>query len=87
MLLIEFDQNKPFALQGRYYLSRDIASTDLTARLQLLTIHFPKLRVLWSPSPHATAELFEELKKGRAEPDAARAAAMTMDVVNEHDSR
>ena len=24
MLLIEFDQNKPFALQGKYYLSRDI---------------------------------------------------------------
>ena len=24
MLLIEFDQNKPFALQGKYYLSRDV---------------------------------------------------------------
>ena len=43
MLLIEFDQNKPFALQGKYYLSRDIAATDLVARLQLLTIHFPKV--------------------------------------------
>ena len=61
MLLIEFDAGKPFALQGKYYLSRDVASSDLTARLQLLTMHFPKLRILWSPSPHATAELFEEV--------------------------
>ena len=73
MLLIEFDQNKPFALQGKYYLSKDIASSDLVARLQLLTIHFPKLKILWSPSPHATGELFEELKRGRDEPDATKA--------------
>ena len=84
MLLIEFDQSKPFALQGKYYLSKDIASTDITARLQLLTIHFPKLRILWSPSPHATAELFEELKKGREEPDAAKAAAMSFDFVDDY---
>ena len=45
MLLIEFDQNKPFALQGKYYLSRDVAATDLVARLQLLTIHFPKVYI------------------------------------------
>eukprot|EP00095_Tigriopus_kingsejongensis_P010571 snap_masked-scaffold1137_size60140-processed-gene-0.6 protein:Tk10571 transcript:snap_masked-scaffold1137_size60140-processed-gene-0.6-mRNA-1 annotation:"dna repair endonuclease xpf" len=83
MLLIEFDQNKPFALQGKYYMSRDIGSTDITARLQLLTIHFPKLRILWSPSPHATAELFEELKKGREEPDAAKAAAISMDLIDD----
>ena len=83
MLLIEFDQNKPFALQGKYYLSRDIASSDLVARLQLLTIHFPKLRILWSPSPHATTELFEELKRGREEPDAAKAAAISIDFIDD----
>ena len=44
MLLIEFDHNKPFALQGKYYLSRDVAASDLVARLQLLTIHFPKVK-------------------------------------------
>ena len=48
-LVGSFFQNKPFALQGKYYLSRDISSSDITARLQLLTIHFPKLRILWSP--------------------------------------
>ena len=43
MLLIEFDHNKPFALQGKYYLSKDAAANDLVSRLQLLTIHFPKV--------------------------------------------
>ena len=86
MLLIEFDQNKPFALQGRYYLSKDIASSDLVQRLQLLTIHFPKLRILWSPSPHATAELFEELKRGREEPDATKAAAVSIDIIDDYNN-
>merc|ERR1712223_338347 len=86
MLLIEFDHNKPFALQGKYYLSRDVAASDLVARLQLLTIHFPKLRILWSPSPHATAELFEELKKGREEPDASKAAAVSIDIIDDYNN-
>jgi len=86
MLLIEFDQNKPFALQGKYYLSRDIQSSDLVARLQLLTIHFPKLRILWSPSPHATAELVEELKKGRDEPDASKAVTLGVDIIDEYNT-
>lgn len=107
MLLIEFDQNKPFdlqvpialpygytmpssearsvaqcaacvpsylitsicilsyaraRLQGRYYLSKDLQSTDITSKLQLLTLHFPKLKIVWSPSPYATAQLFQEIK-------------------------
>ncbi|CAG0916923.1 unnamed protein product [Notodromas monacha] len=50
MLLIEFDHNKPFTLNhGRYYFSSDAKSTDVTARLQLLTLHFPKLKIIWSP--------------------------------------
>lgn len=67
LLLIEFDHNKPFELQGNYYLSRDIAakSSDITAKLQLLTLHFPKLRLIWSSGPYNTAQLFYELKQGR----------------------
>jgi len=84
MLLIEFDSNKPFSLQGKYYMSRDVQSSDLVARLQLLTMHFPKLRILWSPSPHATAELVEELKKGREEPDASKAATLGVDIVDDY---
>uniref|UniRef100_A0A182Y440 DNA repair endonuclease XPF n=1 Tax=Anopheles stephensi TaxID=30069 RepID=A0A182Y440_ANOST len=78
ILLIEFDQNKPFHFQ-RYFMvsnsgggsSSGVASSneDIMAKLQLLTIHFPKLRLVWSPSPYSTAQLFEELKQGKAEPD------------------
>jgi len=84
MLLIEFDTNKPFSLQGKYYMSRDVQSSDLIARLQLLTLHFPRLRILWSPGPHATAELVQELKQGRAEPDASKAATLGVDIIDEY---
>jgi ERCC4-type nuclease len=49
-------------LQGTYYVSSDVTSSDVASKLQLLTLHFPKLRLVWSPSPYATAQLFEELK-------------------------
>lgn len=78
LLLIEFDHNKPFELQGNYYLSRDIAakSSDITAKLQLLTLHFPKLRLIWSSGPYNTAQLFYELKQGREEPSAETASSI-----------
>ena len=34
MLLIEFDTNKPFSLQGKYYMSRDVQSSDLSMCLK-----------------------------------------------------
>lgn len=46
-----------------------MSNIDITQKLQLLTICFPKLRLVWSPSPYATAQLFEELKQNREEPD------------------
>lgn len=77
ILLIEFDQNKPFHLQGHFVLSGESTSNvDITQKLQLLTIHFPKLRLVWSPSPYATAQLFDELKQGKSEPDPAYAASL-----------
>lgn len=71
ILLIEFDQNRPFHLQGRYMLSRDsdVNNAEIMQKLQLLTIHFPKLRLVWSPSPYATAQLFEEIKQSKEQPD------------------
>lgn len=45
-------------------------------KLQLLTLHFPQLRLVWSPSPHATAALFQELKEGQPEPDPATAVGI-----------
>uniref|UniRef100_A0A0C9QIP8 DNA repair endonuclease XPF n=2 Tax=Fopius arisanus TaxID=64838 RepID=A0A0C9QIP8_9HYME len=79
MLLIEFDQNKSFCLQGNYYMSKEMRSFDVTAKLQLLTLHFPHLKIVWSPNPQATTQLFEELKQGRAEPDGYAASQIGLD--------
>ncbi|XP_023175651.2 DNA repair endonuclease XPF [Drosophila hydei] len=81
ILLIEFDQNRPFHLQGKFMLSQQTTATnaDIMQKLQLLTLHFPRLRLIWSPSPYATAQLFEELKLGKEEPDAQVAAALGSD--------
>lgn len=50
--------------------------TDLHSKLVLLTITFPKLRIIWSSSAYATADIFAELKQNRDEPDAGQAAAV-----------
>ncbi|CAG2067323.1 unnamed protein product, partial [Timema podura] len=68
---------------GHFYVSNDVSSNDVTSKLQLLTLHFPKLRIVWSPSPYATAQLFEELKQGRAQPEAATAAAIGAELEQE----
>uniref|UniRef100_A0A1A8PCK4 DNA repair endonuclease XPF n=1 Tax=Nothobranchius rachovii TaxID=451742 RepID=A0A1A8PCK4_9TELE len=77
VLLIEFDPAKPFSLMARSDFRFEISSNDISSKLTLLTLHFPRLRILWCPSPHATAELFLELKQGRHEPDASAAQAVT----------
>ncbi|XP_076647013.1 DNA repair endonuclease XPF mei-9 isoform X1 [Halictus rubicundus] len=74
MLLIEFDPNKAFCFQGHYYASSDVQNMAITSKLQLLTMHFPRLKLIWSPGPHATAQLFEELKQGRPQPDTITAS-------------
>ncbi|KAJ7984723.1 hypothetical protein DPEC_G00357710 [Dallia pectoralis] len=79
VLLIEFDPAKPFSLVALSDLRREISANDITSKLTLLTLHFPRLRILWCPSPHVTAELFQELKKGGQEPDATVVQAVTAD--------
>uniref|UniRef100_A0ABM5F071 DNA repair endonuclease XPF n=1 Tax=Pogona vitticeps TaxID=103695 RepID=A0ABM5F071_9SAUR len=79
VLLIEFDPSKSFSLASRASLHQEISSNDVTSKLALLTLHFPRLRLLWCPSPYATAELFEELKRKQPQPDAATALAVTAD--------
>lgn len=85
VLLIEFDQNKPFHLQGRYMITAEGSTSgnnaDIIKKLQLLTLHFPKLRLVWSPSPYATAQLFIELKQNKPEPDPDVAAAVGSDAM------
>lgn len=76
MLLIEFDQNKSFTLEPFADLSGHAnsvnpnnVSSDLQSKLVLLTLAFPKLRIIWSSSPYQTAEIFESLKAQEEEPD------------------
>lgn len=48
VLLIEFDESKPFALQLTGANSRDtVKQEDLTSKLAVLLMHFPSLRLLW----------------------------------------
>jgi DNA excision repair protein ERCC-4 len=77
MLLIEFDQNKSFTLDPFAEHSSTVTTagnaSDLQAKLVLLTLAFPRLKVIWSSSPYQTAEIFEELKKQQEEPDPIKA--------------
>ncbi|KAI9218576.1 hypothetical protein BC828DRAFT_388220 [Blastocladiella britannica] len=52
------------------------AQDAVAAKVVLLTIHFPKLRIVWSASPANSAELLDDLKRGRAEPSAETAMAL-----------
>jgi ERCC4-type nuclease len=54
-----------------------------SSKLVLLTIHFPKLRILWCSSPSETAEIFEELKSGCAQPDTQLAMSIKSDQIIE----
>ncbi|KAK9870502.1 hypothetical protein WA026_008059 [Henosepilachna vigintioctopunctata] len=69
MLLIEFDQNKAFAWQNYTSNLEGYSFDQVQQRLLLLTIHFPKLRIIWSPNPYASAQLFEELKQNKEQPN------------------
>lgn len=76
VLLIEFDQNKAFSLQGKYYFNSSASSQNVAQKLILLTTHFPQLRILWCPSPYATSEMFELLKLKKEQPDEKKAAML-----------
>merc|ERR1712166_1210975 len=76
-LLIEFDPNKSFALQNTYTVARrevDVSTRDLLGKLALMVLHFPQMRIIWSPSQRFTADTFLKLKKGRHEPNSKTAA-------------
>lgn len=78
MLLIEFDQTKSFTLEPFADLSAGPAGAllqapDLQGKIVMLTLAFPRLRIIWSSSPYQTAEIFEELKKQQEEPDPMQA--------------
>lgn len=81
MLLIEFSQNKSFTLEPFADLTNGanaaretmMGAPDLQAKLVMLTLAFPRLRIIWSSDPYQTAQIFEELKKLQEEPDPVKA--------------
>ncbi|CAO1598880.1 DNA repair protein RAD16 [Xanthoria calcicola] len=79
MLLIEFDRDKSFTLDpfADNSFEKSIKSADdsrdLQSKIVLLTIAFPRLKIIWSSSPYQTAEIFAELKNKQDEPDPVKA--------------
>ncbi|KAG8829203.1 hypothetical protein FRC17_006986 [Serendipita sp. 399] len=53
-----------------------IENTSVQSKLVLLTLAFPRLRIIWSSSPYATAEIFADLKTSNTQPDPVKAASI-----------
>lgn len=49
--------------------------------MTLLTLAFPRLRIIWSSSPYNTADIFADLKLNHAEPDPEAAVLVGMEEV------
>lgn len=84
MLLIEFSDTRNFTLEPFADLSHSaaaaaMAAPDLQAKIVILTLQFPRLRIIWSSSPYQTAEIFEELKKQQEEPDPMKAVSIGLE--------
>ena len=71
ILLIEFDEHLPFNLRNKIGYRRfgTAESQDALPKLVLLTITFPQLKLIWSPSPQFSAEMFEYLKIDKEQPE------------------
>lgn len=75
-LLIEFDPNKTFCLQNVNELGPDIRMDSTCMKMVDLMIDVPKLRILWSRSPHDTLKVFKALKTNHDEVDIEKAVAI-----------
>ncbi|EMS48345.1 DNA repair endonuclease UVH1 [Triticum urartu] len=73
VLLIEFSQDKSFSFQSASEVGDDVSPTNIISKLSLLVLHFPRLRIVWSRSLHATADIFMSLKSNQDEPDENKA--------------
>jgi DNA excision repair protein ERCC-4 len=76
VLLIEFEREKSFALQALGDMGSEIHLTSTQSRLCLLVLAFPRLRLMWSRSLHATAEMFRAFKVAEPEPTVDAAVAI-----------
>ena len=67
-LLLEFSTGKSFQLQSSETSSGEINPGSLIAQVIAILMHFPTLRLVWSPSFLFTANVFTRLKVGREQP-------------------
>ena len=83
ILLIEFDQKKSFSLETysdpKAISSSTLVDTDLHAKLVLLTLTFPRLRIIWSSSAYETSDIFSDLKQQQEKPDPEKAGQIGAD--------
>ena len=49
---------------------------NIQSKLVLLTLTFPRVRIIWSSSPFATADIFGDLKLNLPEPDPTKAISI-----------
>nr|ODN98611.1 DNA excision repair protein ERCC-4 [Cryptococcus depauperatus CBS 7855] len=80
ILLIEFDEDR-FGLRTKEDARRESSGRQvdpdetwrdtfhLQSKLVLLTLHFPRLRIIWSSSPHESVKILSDLKLNHDEPD------------------
>ncbi|UYV73760.1 ERCC4 [Cordylochernes scorpioides] len=61
-------------VQGKYGAQAE----RVTTKVVLLILHFPRLHLIWSPSPHFSAEIFERLKANRPQPDSQKALTVSV---------
>jgi DNA excision repair protein ERCC-4 len=62
ILLLEFSTGKSFQLQASETMSGEINPGSLIAQIVAIVMHFPTLRLVWSPSFLFTANVFTKLK-------------------------
>ena len=62
-----------YVLQSTSEIGNDVTPNSIISKLSLLALHFPRLRIVWSRSLHATAEIFASLKANQDEPDEVKA--------------
>ncbi|KAG6830412.1 hypothetical protein H0H87_008195 [Tephrocybe sp. NHM501043] len=70
---------------GKYPMKKQGTAMDqdhtafLQSKICLLCLSFPRVRIIWSSSPYATAEIFRDLKANNPEPDPVKAIAVGAD--------
>ncbi|ODV63101.1 ssDNA endodeoxyribonuclease RAD1 ASCRUDRAFT_31547 [Ascoidea rubescens DSM 1968] len=96
ILLIEFSEKQSFSMEpfAEYHSRSSLSGSQNTnpqsskkmisqiqIKLSMLLLAFPKLKIIWSPSPYKTAEIIVELKAKQKEPDIDQAINAGLDPI------